>query len=124
MRAADSAAARQLLHPDARLHRPVVRDDGELALSVSGADGWLNAIGGAEPGQLDEKIRGLEIRVDGRLATAWMNYVFYLDGELHHCGVNAFQLVRMADGWKAFGVADTSREEDCGEPRGERGDGR
>lgn len=121
MRAADSAAARQLLHPDARLHRPVMRD-GEPALSVSGVDGWLDAIGGAEPGRLDEKVWNLEIRVDGRLATAWMNYAFHLDGELHHCGVNAFQLVRMADGWKAFGIADTSREEGCeGPPAGREG---
>ena len=45
-----------------------------------------------------------------------MRYAFYLDGELHHCGVNAFQLVRTADGWAAFSIADTSREEGCDWP--------
>lgn len=122
MRAGDSAAARQLLHPEARLHRPV-REDGGAALSVSGIGGWLEAIGGAEPGQLDEKIWGLEVRTDGRLATAWMRYAFYLDGQLHHCGVNAFQLVRLEGGWRAFGIADTSREEGCEGPPGAGGDG-
>ena len=121
MRAADSTAARRYLHPEARLHRPV-EEEGQPALRVSGVEGWLEAIGGAEPGQLDEEILGLEIRRDGRLATAWMHYAFYLDGELHHCGVNAFQLVRTADGWEAFSIADTSREEGCdGPPDGDAG---
>lgn len=118
MRAADSAAARRYLHPEARLHRPV-EEEGQPALQASGVEGWLQAIGGAEPGQLDEEIWDLEIRRDGRLATAWMRYAFYLDGEMHHCGVNAFQLVRTADGWAAFSIADTSREEGCEGPPGE-----
>lgn len=121
MRTADSAAARRYLHPEARLHRPV-EVEGQQALRVSGVEGWLEAIGGAEPGQLDEKIWGLEIRTDGRLASAWMRYAFYLDGELHHCGVNGFQLVRSADGWAAFSISDTSREEGCdGPPGGDSG---
>lgn len=122
MRSADSAAARRYLHPEARLQRPVA-DEGEQALSVSGVDGWLRSIGGAEPGQLDEEIWDLEVRRDGRLATAWMRYAFYLDGELHHCGVNAFQLVRLEGGWVAFSIADTSREQGCQGPPGGRGGG-
>jgi len=118
MRAADSAAARRYLHPESRLHRPV-EEEGQPGLRTSGVEGWLQAIGGAEPGQLDEEIWDLEIRRDRRLATAWMRYAFYLDGELHHCGVNAFQLVRTADGWAAFSIADTSREEGCEGPPGE-----
>lgn len=120
MRAADSAAARRYLHPDARLHRPV-EQEGKPALQVSGVEGWLEAIGGADPGQLDEEIWDLEIREDGRLATAWMRYAFYLEGELHHCGVNAFQLVRGEDGWTAFSIADTSHEEGCRGPPGGAG---
>lgn len=122
MRAADSAAARSYLHPDARLQRPV-EGEGRPALSVSGSEGWLESIGDAEPGQLDEEIWNLEVRRDGRLATAWMRYAFYLDGELHHCGVNAFQLVRVEEGWKAFSIADTSREEGCRGPPGGGGGG-
>ena len=122
MRSADSAAARRYLHPEARLQRPV-EEDGEPALSVSGTGGWLGSIGGAEPGQLDEEIWDLEVRRDGRLATAWMQYAFYLEGELHHCGVNAFQLVRLERGWVAFSIADTSREEGCEGPPGGRGGG-
>lgn len=115
MRAADSAAARRYLHPDTRLHRPVEKG-GDVVLQVSTVDEWLSAIGGAEPGQLDEEIWDVEVNRDGRLATAWMRYAFYLDGELHHCGVNAFQLIRRDGGWQVFGVSDTSREEGCEGP--------
>lgn len=120
MRDADSAAARRLLHPDVRLHRPVPGEEG-TTLRTSGAQEWLDAIGQAEPGRLDEKIWSLEVRTDGDLATAWMRYAFYVDGVLHHCGVNAFQLVRVDGGWRAFSLADTSRREGCEGPPAEGG---
>ncbi len=63
------------------------------------------------------------MRRDGRLATAWMQYAFYLEDDLHHCGVNAFQLVRLDDGWVAFSIADTRREQVCEAPPGEDGGG-
>ncbi len=114
MRNADSARARQLFHPEATLARPVERDSGVVLRRVA-VDRFLATIGSAEPGSLDEKIGEIRVRRDGRLATAWMEYVFYLDGELHHCGVNAFQLYRAEGGWKIFGIADTSRTEGCAE---------
>lgn len=112
MRHADSARARQLFHPGATLARPVESDSGVVLRTVP-LEGFLGAIGSAEPGSLDEKIGEVRVRRDGRLAAAWMDYVFYLDGELHHCGVNAFQLYRTDGGWKIFGIADTSRTEGC-----------
>lgn len=112
MRAADSARARRLFEPGSTLARPVETDDGVTVQRVS-LDQLLAAVGGAEPGQLDERIRGLEVRQDGPLATAWMEYAFFFEGELHHCGVDAFQLYRSERGWKVFGLADTSRTEGC-----------
>lgn len=116
MRAADSAAARPLFHPETRLARPVERDGG-VALEISSVDGFLDAIGGAEPGAWDERITDPRIRVDGDLATAWMGFTFYLQDELSHCGVNAVQLYRAPDGWKIFHVADTRRTEGCPDRR-------
>lgn len=116
MRGADSAAARPLFHPETRLARPVERE-GAVALEISSVDGFLDAIGGAEPGAWDERITEPRIRVDGDLATAWMEFSFYLRDELSHCGVNAVQLYRTAEGWKIFHVADTRRTEGCPELR-------
>lgn len=119
MREADSASVRALLHPDARLSGPVEKE-GEVLLRSSSAASFAEAVGGAER-TWDERISGLEVRVDGRLATAWMDYVFYLGDELSHCGVNAMQLYRSDDGWKIFQIADTRRREGCPDPRGETG---
>lgn len=119
MREADSAAVRALFHPDARLSGPVEKG-GEVILRSSSAASFAGAVGGAER-TWDERISGLEVRVDGRLATAWMDYVFYLGDELSHCGVNAMQLYRSDDGWRIFQVADTRRREGCPDPRGESG---
>lgn len=111
MRAADSAAARELFHPDASLTGPVEKE-GEVTLGSRPVKAFLDAMGGAEA-EWDERIRNLEVRVDAHLATAWMDYTFYHGGELSHCGVNAFQLYRSADGWKIFQIADTRRREGC-----------
>lgn len=111
MREADSASVRAVFHPDARLSGPVEKE-GEVLLRSSSAASFAEAVGGAER-TWDERISGLEVRVDGRLATAWMDYVFYLGDELSHCGVNAMQLYRSADGWRIFQVADTRRRTDC-----------
>jgi hypothetical protein len=40
-----------------------------------------------------------------------MNYAFYLDDQFSHCGVNAFQLVRMEAGWQIIQITDTRRRE-------------
>lgn len=117
MRAADSARARALFHPEATLSRPVEGDSG-VALQRVPLEAFLAAVGGAEPGQLDERIGPVRVQRDGRLATAWMAYTFLLDGSVHHCGVNAFQLFRGDRGWEIFGIADTSRTEGCREEPG------
>jgi hypothetical protein len=67
---------------------------------------------------LDEQIWDLEIQVDDRLATAWMKFAFFRSEEFSHCGVNAMMLFKDTDGWKIFGLADTSRrgEENCWMP--------
>ncbi len=62
-----------------------------------------------------ERIWDAEIRIDGPLATVWAPYDFWLDGDLHHCGTDAFQLMREGDGWRVVNVAWTRRDEGCGD---------
>jgi hypothetical protein len=47
------------------------------------------------------------------MAAAWTPYRFYRNGEFSHCGVNSFQLVKMAEGWKIVYIIDTRRKEPC-----------
>ena len=64
---------------------------------------------------LDERILDYQIKVDGTMASAWTPYRFYVNGNFSHCGVNSFQLVKMADGWKIVYIIDTRRKEPCEE---------
>ena len=64
---------------------------------------------------LDERILDYQIKVDGTMASAWTPYRFYVNGNFSHCGVNSFQLVKMADGCKIVYIIDTRRKEPCEE---------
>lgn len=117
MRTKDSAMVSARLAEGVVLHR-AGEQDGVPVLSASEAQGWLNSIAQEREEILDEQIWDVEIEVDGRLATAWMKFAFFFGGEFSHCGVNAMMLFKDADGWKIFGLADTSRrgEDNCWMP--------
>jgi hypothetical protein len=47
---------------------------------------------------VDERLRNPVIRVDGALASVWIEYSLYVGERFVHCGVDAFHLVRTAEG--------------------------
>src|SRR5690606_37287907 len=99
VRTGDAAAAAALFHPDAMMYS-IAEQDGQPILRTDFAAGFIEAIGASRTQVWDERISGLEVRIDGRLATAWMEYQFFIDDVLSHCGVNAFQLFRGSSGWQ------------------------
>lgn len=110
MRAGDSSAVRAVFHTDARLHTAVGPSDSTAVQSTS-VDDFVEAVGQPREAVWDERIWDVEIQVDGPLASAWVPYAFYLGDEFSHCGVNAVQLVREADGWTILQLTDTRRPE-------------
>ncbi|MDP9145900.1 MAG: nuclear transport factor 2 family protein [Actinomycetota bacterium] len=112
MRAGDSAGVRAVFHPAARLGSAVMRD-GVVSIRPDDPAGFIRAVGGSREAVWDERIAGLRIEIDGPLASAWMEYAFYLGERRNHCGVNAMQLVRMATGWQIVSLIDTRRQEGC-----------
>ncbi|MBB4637226.1 nuclear transport factor 2 family protein [Longimicrobium terrae] len=112
MRAGDSTAVRAVFHPQARLQSVVARGD-SVAVMTEPVDGFVQAVGAPHEQVWDERISNVEIRVDGEMATAWMNYAFHLGDRFSHCGVNAFQFVRTARGWQVVQIIDTRRRQ-CG----------
>lgn len=117
MRDKDGERMATFFHSDARLTTTAGGDDGATVQSTP-ISTWLEGVASAEI-DLDERIGGERILVDAGLATAWTPYAFFAGGEFSHCGVNAFQLVRLDDGWKVLQVTDTRRRDDCpeGAPR-------
>ncbi|WP_233992722.1 nuclear transport factor 2 family protein [Salinibacter altiplanensis] len=111
MRAGDSTAVRGLFHDGARLHTAVGPSD-TAAVRRTPVDAFVEAVGQPHEQAWDERTWAVEVRVDGPLASAWVPYAFYLGDERSHCGVNAVQLVRQADGWRILQLTDTRRQ-DC-----------
>ena len=110
MRSGDSTAVRAVFHPEARMFSAVVRN-GAPELQAGSIDEFVRAVGTPHAEVWDERIDDLEIEVDDPLATAWMDYRFHLGETFSHCGVNAFQFLRTAEGWQVIQITDTRRRE-------------
>lgn len=108
MREGDTAKVAQAFAPNAMLtsalpNRPTAK--------LLKATDFVSAISQKPADQLwDERIAFFDVRIDEHLATIWTPYQFYLNEQLSHCGVNAFQLSRLAEGWKIQFVTDTRRK--------------
>lgn len=106
MKRHDTTAMRALLHPEARL------TSAGATVRVESVAGWLSAVArGTAP--YDERIRNPVVQVDGGLASLWADYAFYVGERLSHCGVDAFHLVKTAQGWRIVDLADTRRTDGC-----------
>lgn len=112
MRAGDSAAARALFEPGARLQSIATRQ-GVLTVSEDSLGSFMRAIGTPHPQPYDERTTNERVLIDGPFAVAWTDYTFYLGDQKSHCGVNAFRLVRRPSGWRILGITDTRRRETC-----------
>lgn len=113
MRAGDSTMLRSTFDPSARLQTAVTNKEGKPLLINEMVDEFAKAVGTPHPEVWDERIWSYDVRVDGRLATAWTEYTFYLGDKMSHCGVNAFQLFKGENGWKITQITDTRRRDAC-----------
>lgn len=111
MRAGDSTAVRAAFVPGASL-RTVLERDGQAALEQGTVDAFAEAAGRPHEKVWDERTWDEGVRVDGRLATAWVPYAFYLGDTLSHCGTNAFQLIHSEGRWRITSIVDTRYQAD------------
>ena len=72
---------------------------------------WLDENAGK--GRFHETYWDPTILRHGDMALVWAPYSFNLDGERTHCGVNAFNLMRVASEWKITGVQYTAEPDGC-----------
>ena len=98
--------------PYARL-QTVINKDGAVSIQDDAIGKFISSVGKAKAGALDERLSGMDIKVDGDLATAWTPYSFYYNGQQSHCGANAFTLIKMAGIWKIHNIIDTRRKQGC-----------
>lgn len=113
MRAGDSTALRSTFDATARLQSAYTNKEGKAVLVNETVDEFAKSVGTPHEGVYDERIWSYDVRIDGRLATAWTEYSFYLSDKLLHCGVNAFHLFKGENGWKITQITDTRRRDGC-----------
>jgi len=112
LKADDTAGMRAVMHPQGRIIQTGTRDGAPFA-RVNALDDFLVSIGNAKGKGLEERIYNPEIRIEDNLAVAWVYYDFRVGGQISHCGVDAYHVVRTADGWRILEIVDTQRREAC-----------
>jgi hypothetical protein len=113
MQQADSAGLVKCFAPGAVLQTVVKDKQGVVSVRTEAISAFASSIGQLPKEAADERITFDVVKVDGNLAIAWTPYKFYFQQQFLHCGVNSFQLVRFAEGWKIQYIIDTRRKVGC-----------
>ncbi|MFD2874671.1 nuclear transport factor 2 family protein [Mucilaginibacter ximonensis] len=113
MRTGDSTLLRSTFAKGVVFHSVENRRDGSTALIAEDANEFIKAVGTPHKGIWDERIVITDVKIDGDLASVWAPYKFYLDDKFSHCGVDVFQLMKTAAGWKIIYIVDTRRKDNC-----------
>jgi len=87
--------------------------NGKPVLSTDNVDDLVKDVGTPHAEVYDERVVYNAIKIDGDLACVWAPAKFYVGDQFDHCGVDAFQLIRTADGWKVFSLVHTTRKDNC-----------
>ncbi|OYY77494.1 MAG: hypothetical protein B7Y43_10625 [Sphingomonas sp. 28-62-20] len=108
---------------DGEMLRPMLRADGNLFVASEGEDGsrkithltMADFMARLKPGgpKLEERLYDPAIEIDGDIALVWGRFNFYIDGKLHHCGYDHFDLVREGGNWKIANITYSSRMTGC-----------
>lgn len=113
MKSADAAGLKRVFADSAILQSIAVTKEGKTIVRNEPVPGFIEYVGKQQAGAADERITFESVKTDGPLAFAWTPYKFYFNGELHHCGINSFQLVRLNGEWRIQYIIDTRRSEGC-----------
>ena len=113
MRKGDSTLLRSTFSKDMILQSVSNDKDGKAIISTENIGDFAKAIGTPHASVYDERIVFDAIKIDGGLASVWAPYKFYLGDKFSHCGVDVFQLMKTAAGWKVIYIVDTRRKGNC-----------
>ena len=113
MRSSDSTLIRKAFATKTIMQTIAINKEGKAIVRTESLDGFIKSISAPHPEKYDEQIAFTKILIDGKLASVWTDYKFYLGDKFSHCGVNSFQLFKSDDGWKIIYIIDTRRKEGC-----------
>lgn len=113
MRKGDSTLLKSVFSKDMVLQSISTGKDGKAVLKTENGQDFAKSIGTPHTAVYDERIAFGDVKIDGELANVWAPYQFYLGDKFSHCGVDVFQLMKTADGWKIIYIVDTRRKDNC-----------
>ena len=109
----DAEAALEVMIPEGRFFS-LREENGETAVAHLHQSGVR--AGSGDPGAGSPRaFLGARGSAPGGIATVWTPYDFFLDGEFHHCGIDAFDLLNDGTGWKITGGVYTVETSGCPE---------
>lgn len=108
----DTSYLDEVLMDNASLSSAFLVEDNNT-IGAGTKDQFIQSIARSKVGELDEQICNLKVDLDGGLANVWMDYTFYYQGKLSHCGVNNFTMALEGMNWKIISLADSRRKTDC-----------
>ncbi len=108
---ADTSLARTALRPGAQLTSTRKTEAGPETRIVGDSE-WLGGIATIQS-EAVERMWEPVIHIQGDIAVLWARYDFHVDGVFSHCGTDAFNYVREADGWVITGITWTVETEGC-----------
>ncbi|MDH5610530.1 MAG: nuclear transport factor 2 family protein [Cyclobacteriaceae bacterium] len=109
----DGTLATRVFYENAQLHTISTDDKGTVMLHVTPVAALIRAIGQPRESSWSEPIWNEKIESDGMLASVWATYAFFVGNMFHHCGSDAFHLIKTDQGWKIFHLTDTRQTDGC-----------
>ncbi|MEM1001638.1 MAG: nuclear transport factor 2 family protein [Bacteroidota bacterium] len=110
----DTVALKSMAKGNIMMQSISLNKEGKSVLSQNDYNQFVKSIGSIpKDRKFEEKLLDFTIKVDGSMANAWTPYEFWFDGQMSHCGVNSFQLIKDDGSWKIIYLVDTRRREGC-----------
>jgi hypothetical protein len=108
---------------DAELTKSIVTPDSmNYVVSPDGQGGWQHKSVPQSfytdqtnygPEKVTERYWSPTLLIDEAIAVFWAPYDFYIDGKFSHCGIDAFDLIKVGDEWKVGNASYTRRTTGC-----------
>jgi hypothetical protein len=77
------------------------------------AEQWANRIASIKSQFIERFSKDPTVSIHGAIANVWGEYEFFRDGKFGHCGVDSFNLLKTAEGWRVATILDTEETTNC-----------
>jgi Putative lumazine-binding len=114
MHRGDTSLIKTSLDSSCFLFSILQKKDSSTLLQEESVEAFLQQVVKLKGQNLEERLLSYDIKTDGAMAIAWTPYTFYFNGQISHCGVNVFSLIKRNGHWRIMGITDTRRKKNCG----------